>query len=156
VAAKLTGVTSSLEKGLTGVTSPLKNKYAREEIINQIGIIKANLKLKPRSQSMSRQMTQSEQIIWFNLLSKRQLLGYKFTKQKILFNYIVDFYCSELLLAIEIDGQGHDNKQAYDKVRTDFINSIGIEVTRFSNQEVINNLEGVKAYLQNYIQTKQI
>lgn len=120
-------------------------------VISNLGIIKANIKLKSRSQAMSRQMTKAEQVIWFNLLSKKQLLGYKFTKQKIVFNYILDFYCSELLLAIEIDSESHNLRKEYDLVRTKFLNTINIEVLRFTNDEVINNLEGVKTQLENFI-----
>ena len=96
-------------------------------------------------------MTEAECHIWFNLLSKKQLLGYKFTKQKIIFNYILDFYCSELLLAIEIDGLGHNQKLDYDKTRDDFLKSIGITIIRIKNHDVLNNLDGVKAFLENQI-----
>lgn len=114
-------------------------------------IIYANLRLKDRSHQMSRQMTKSEQIIWFNVLSKRQLCGYKFTKQKIIFNYILDFYCSELLLGVEIDGQSHDSQLEYDNERTKFLNSTGIKVIRITNDNVKNNLTGVKKYLEEII-----
>jgi very-short-patch-repair endonuclease len=139
---------------LTGVIPTNNTNTNLMEALSNLGIINANLKLKNRSKQMSRQMTKSEQIIWFSLLSKKQLLGYKFTKQKIIFNYILDFYCSELLLAVEIDGDSHNIKQEYDQVRTDFLNSIGIQVIRFTNQQVNNNLEGIKIQLENFI--KQI
>jgi very-short-patch-repair endonuclease len=122
-------------------------------VINSIGIFKANLKLKDRSKNMSKQMTKSEQLIWFNILSKRQLLGYKFTKQKIIFNYILDFYCSELLLAIEVDGESHNDQIEYDIVRTKFLNSLNIKVIRLTNNEVATNLEGAKTDLEKYIQS---
>ena len=121
------------------------------EILNSKYIIKANAKLTPRAKYMSRNMTKAEQILWFNLLAKRQLLGYRFTKQKQVFNYILDFYCSELLLAIEVDGDSHSIKQEYDQARTKFLNSINIKVIRTTNDEIYKNLEGVYTFLKSEI-----
>ena len=100
-------------------------------------------------------MTKSEQLIWFNILSKRQLSGYKFAKQKQIINYIADFYCSELLLVIEVDGESHFTPQQilYDEVRTQFLNSINIKVIRISNHDIQNNLEGARAYLLEQIKS---
>ena len=137
------------KKGSTTQSTGVKNKITG--VISSINLIKANTKLVPRSHKMSREMTEAECHIWFNLLSKKQLLGYKFTKQKIIFNYILDFYCSELLLAIEIDGLGHNQKLDYDKTRDDFLKSIGITIIRIKNHDVLNNLDGVKAFLENQI-----
>jgi len=106
-----------------------------------------NKNLVKRAKVMSREMTNAEKQIWFDLLSKKQLLGLKFIKQKIVFNYILDFYCSELVLAIEIDGESHVTKLDYDKVRDDFIQSCGIKVVRLSNSDVLNNLAGVREFL---------
>ncbi len=141
-----------LEEGSAAQLTGVINK---SEILNSIGLIKANPKLNPRSKKMSREMTKSESHIWFNLLTRRQLLGYKFTKQKIVFNYILDFYCSELLLAIEIDGESHANQLDYDKARDSFMNSIGIRTIRVTNDEVLNNLVGVKLLLEKDIQKRQ-
>ena len=116
-------------------------------------MIKANLALKEHSQKMSRQMTRTEQLVWFNILSKKQLLNYKFTKQKIIANYIIDFYCSELFLGLEIDGESHNGQPDYDRIRTEYLNSIGIKILRFTNIEILQNLEGVKIYLENYIRS---
>jgi very-short-patch-repair endonuclease len=123
------------------------------EAMAEFGRINYNPTLNPRSKKMSREMTKSECNIWFNLLSKRQLLGYKFTRQKIVFNYILDFYCSELLLAIEIDGDTHSIE--YDKVRDSFIESIGITTLRFSNSEALQNLNGIKQSLEKFIKNQK-
>ncbi len=125
-----------------------------KENLNSINIFKANTKLIPRSKKMSREMTKPECNVWFNLLSKKQLSGYKFTKQKIIFNYILDFYCSELLLAVEIDGDTHDIE--YDKVRDNFTTSIGIKTLRFGNQDALTNLDGIEQSLQNFIKSKKL
>ena len=121
------------------------------DILNSKYIIKANTKLTPRANYMSRNMTKAEQILWFNILAKRQLLGYKFTKQKQVFNYILDFYCSALLLAIEVDGESHSTKQEYDQTRTKFLNSLNIKVIRITNDQIYNNLEGVYTFLMTEI-----
>ncbi len=106
-----------------------------------------NKSLLNRSKNMSRTMTKAESRIWFDLLSKKQLLGLKFIKQKIVFSYILDFYCSELSLAIEIDGESHDAKLDYDKTRDNYIKACGINVIRLSNHDVFGNLEGVREFL---------
>ena len=67
----------------------------------------------------------------------------KFTRQKPWDEYIVDFYCAELMLAIEIDGDTHTDQKQYDKRRTENLNKYGVEVVQYTNAEVLNNLEGV-------------
>ena len=120
-------------------------------------IIPANIKLKPRANKMSRNMSKSEQLIWFNILSKKQLLGYKFIKQKQIFHYILDFYCSELLLVIEVDGETHCTPQQmlYDETRTQLLNSLNIKVIRVSNHDIQRSLESVRAYLGEQIKFLQ-
>jgi len=124
--------------GCAEVTSELISPFQRTHY---------NKKLLNRSKTMSRAMTKAESRIWFDLLSKKQLLGLKFIKQKIVFSYILDFYCSELALAIEIDGDSHDEKLDYDQARDDFIKAYGIKVIRLTNQDVLENLDGVREKL---------
>ena len=99
-------------------------------------------------------MTLAEKLIWFNILSKRQLLGYKFVKQKLIFNYIVDFYCSKLLLIIEIDGPSHNLKIDYDKTRDEFLRSAGLTIIRIRNEKIIDDIEVVKEFLVNFINNR--
>ena len=77
------------------------------------------------------------------MLGNKGLDNLKFTRQKPLDKYIVDFYCAELMIAIEIDGDTHADQEQYDKRRTENLNKYGVEVIRYSNAEVLNNLEGV-------------
>jgi very-short-patch-repair endonuclease len=126
----------------------------KDEIINSNYIFKANPKLSDRSKIMSRNMTLAEKLIWFNILSKRQLLGYKFVKQKLIFNYIVDFYCSKLLLIIEIDGPSHNLKIDYDKTRDEFLRSAGLTIIRIRNEKIIDDIEVVKEFLVNFINNR--
>ena len=129
----------------------------RGQGLKDLGVARAmvdiiyNPSLKPRSKTMSRQMTEAEKCLWFNLLSSRQFQGYKFLKQKLIGSYILDFYCSELLLCIEVDGDTHASQTEYDQARTDFLESAGIKVIRITNQDALYNLEGVYEYLKNQI-----
>ena len=88
-------------------------------------------------------ITEAEKKLWYEVLGNKRLSNLKFTRQKPLDMYIVDFYCAELMLAIEIDGHTHADQERYDKRRTENLNTYGIEVIRYTNAEVLNNLEGV-------------
>lgn len=79
----------------------------------------------------------------------KERIGYP--TQKPLDEYIVDFYSSELMLAIEIDGHTHTDQKQDDKRRTENLNKYGIEVIRYTNAEVLNNLEGVYRNLCEHI-----
>lgn len=84
-----------------------------------------------------------ERRIWNRLFRDKQLQGLKFLRQKPLDRFIVDFYCAELLLAIEIDGDSHTEQKEYDQIRTLRLNEYGVYVIRYTNREVMENLEGV-------------
>ena len=73
----------------------------------------------------------------------RQFASYKFLRQKPIDNYIVDFYCAELLLVIEIDGDSHAASVEYDAERTKILESLGLAVVRYTNDEVLSNIQGV-------------
>ncbi|NJD91688.1 MAG: endonuclease domain-containing protein [Geobacter sp.] len=73
----------------------------------------------------------------------RQFAQYKFLRQKPIGGFIVDFYCSELRLVIEIDGDCHADQVEYDEERTRFLNALGLQVIRYTNDEVLHNIEGV-------------
>ena len=99
---------------------------------------------KAKRQQLRRNMTKVEFIIWQKLKGK-QLEGYKFRRQYGVGSFVVDFYCTELKKAIEIDGDSHfeEGAQDYDRERQAFIESVGIRFLRFTNDEVYGNLEGV-------------
>lgn len=90
--------------------------------------------------------TLAEQTIW-NKLLKGKRLGYTFLRQKPIGRFILDFYCSELNLAIEIDGEYHKDRVGYDKERDDFLKQIGIETIRFTNEIVLKDFGKVKSVL---------
>ncbi|MEL6875662.1 MAG: DUF559 domain-containing protein, partial [Pseudomonadota bacterium] len=76
-------------------------------------------------------------------LSKRQIAGFKFSRQMPVGPYFADFLCRELKLIIEIDGYSHDAQQSYDHGRTRDLEDHGYRVLRFANQDVMTNVEGV-------------
>jgi len=100
--------------------------------------------------------TPAESKIWREILRMRQFAHYKFLRQKPLGGYIVDFYCSELRLVIEIDGDSHAEQVAYDEERTRFLNALGLQVVRYTNDEVLHNLEGVYDDLSRLLKTTML
>ncbi|MBI3599614.1 MAG: DUF559 domain-containing protein [Nitrospinae bacterium] len=100
-----------------------------------------NKDLKQFSQKLRRGMTDAERLLWSRIRGK-QLKGYQFYRQKVIGNYIVDFYCAKANLAIEADGGQHYSVEGSikDKKRDDFMASIGLKVLRFSDRDIFNNL----------------
>ena len=110
-------------------------------------------KLKKLSQKNRRNPTEAEDLLWQKVLRKEQL-WYKFVRQKPLDSFILDFYCSKLKLCIEVDGWYHQDvdQQEYDQIRTEVISTFKIQVIRFSNEEIINNIDHVKIFLKRFIE----
>ncbi len=94
------------------------------------------------AKQMRREMTEPETRIWFKLRAKR-FADIKFRKQKVVGKYIVDFSSNEPKLAIEIDGDTHAGHEEYDAIRTRFLEERGYRVIRFSNKDIMENLEDV-------------
>ena len=97
-----------------------------------------------RRQYLRNNMTKAEVVLWSKLKGK-QLNGLKFRRQCSINNYVVDFYCPDRKLAIEIDGYVHayNSKIIYDKQRQKEIEALGIKVLRYTNADVVKNIEGV-------------
>ncbi len=103
-----------------------------------------NLKYQKQIRSQLRtNMPKPEEILWQRI--RRKQLGVKFRRQHGIGRYIVDFYCAELNLAIEIDGDSHfsDEGKEKDTIRDAFIEALGIKVLRFTNEEVMKQTESV-------------
>ncbi len=98
--------------------------------------------LKKYSRKLRKQGTYAEVLLW-SILKNKQIKGYKFTRQKPIDKYIVDFYCPRLHLAIEVDGISHDHKINEDLIRQIEIENQRIIILRFSDDEVKNNLQGI-------------
>ena len=94
------------------------------------------------SKKLRTQSTKEERKIWYDFL---KLLPYTFNRQKVFDNYIVDFYCAEFKLVIEIDGAQHfetDGRKA-DIIRDKYFSDLGITVVRYSNLDINRNFNGV-------------
>ncbi|MBE9174870.1 endonuclease domain-containing protein [Synechocystis salina LEGE 06155] len=87
-------------------------------------------------------MTMAENILWEELRN-RQILGFKFPRQHPVGSFIVDFYCPQLKLVIEVDGSIHDSRQEYDQCRSEKLKEFGHYVLRFTNNQVIDDLASV-------------
>lgn len=98
-------------------------------------------------------MTDAEISLW-SKLRRKQMYGLQFYRQKLLGNYIVDFYCPSAQMVIEIDGGQHytEEGQAQDSKRDAFLNDIGLRVLRFSNLDVLGNLDGVIAEIVRHLE----
>lgn len=96
--------------------------------------------------------TKAESRIWNEVLRNRKFAQYKFVRQKPIDGYIVDFYCSELRLVIEIDGDSHTEMVEYDQERTKILSGYGLSVVRYSNEDVLKNIEGVYDDLAQWIE----
>ncbi len=100
--------------------------------------------LKQRRRMLRIEQTEAEKFFWSRIWN-RQFYGMKFYRQYSAGPYILDFYCPKLKLAIELDGgqHSHDDKRAYDFVRTSYLKTHGIDVMRVWNHEVLQNSEGI-------------
>ena len=111
---------------------------------------KHNKKLLPFAKSLRKNMTPEERHLWYDYLKQKNI---HFIRQKILGNYIVDFYCAKAKLVIELDGSQHFEEDAikYDKERTKFLEQYGLRIIRIPNNEIKQNFDGVCEYLDNII-----
>lgn len=108
-----------------------------------------------KARELRKNSTVEEKILW-NYLRNRELFPFKFRRQFVIDPFIVDFYCDQLKLVIELDGSQHaDEKELeYDKKRTEFLERNGIQVIRFWNEEIHQNLNEVIEYLLDICQKR--
>jgi very-short-patch-repair endonuclease len=97
-----------------------------------------------RRKKLRKSWTPAEAVLW-TCLQQSQLIGKKFRRQFSVDRYIVDFYCPECRLAIELDGQGHFalNADSYEAERTKYLESCGFRVLRFENKVIFEDLDAV-------------
>jgi very-short-patch-repair endonuclease len=107
-------------------------------------IIPYNPRLKELAKKLRNNSTKSEIILWLKLKNK-QLYNYKFIRQKPIDNYILDFYCPELKLGIELDGYSHELEEVHTKdlKKEKRLNELGIVILRFKDEQVFNDIENV-------------
>ena len=102
-----------------------------------------NPNLQDRAREMRNNSTKSEIKFWCELIRKKET-GYQFYRQKVIDNYIVDYYCAKLKLVVEIDGESHEGKGEYDKNRDDILNSYVLKVLHYNDSTVLNNFQLVE------------
>lgn len=115
-------------------------------------IIPYNPNLKEFARQLRNNSTKAEVILWQKLKNK-QMYGYDFHRQKPIDNYIIDFFCYELMLAIEVDEYSHQLQEVYDKdiIKTQKLNQLGISLLRFTDNEVLKDTFNVLLAIENFI-----
>ncbi len=102
----------------------------------------ASAKTRTRAKELRHGQTVAEDKLW-SCLRNRALLGHKFRRQNPIEGFIVDFFCPDCYLIIEVDGPTHEEHREYDEDREDRLNNLGYRIVRFKNEEVLLNVEGV-------------
>ena len=111
---------------------------------------KHNSKIVPFAKELRKNMTKEEKHLWYDFLKTYPV---RFLRQKVLGNYIADFYCAKANLVIELDGSQHyeDEGLANDEKRTVYLEQYGIKVIRISNLDVLKSFEGVCMYIDHEV-----
>jgi len=108
-----------------------------------------NPALKDRAKALRKAGMLHEALLW-NQLKRKQLNGLDFDRQKIIGNYIVDFFCAEKGVVIEADGASHIGREDVDADRDAYLNGLGLVVIRIAVRDILQNMEGVVAFLKNH------
>ncbi len=108
--------------------------------------------LKELARQLRQNMTPGEVILWQHL-KKKQMGGYDFDRQRPIDQYIVDFYCKKLMLAIEVDGSSHDSEAAQqsDRIRQVQLEALGVKFLRFREEQVRHQTKSVLHTIQTWI-----
>lgn len=109
-----------------------------------------HLRTKPGSTERARELraisSVPERVLW-GLLRNRRLAGLKFRRQVAFDPYVVDFYCADQKLVVELDGQSHDGRAIQDTERTKYLEAMGLRVVRVTNSELASNADGVARFI---------
>ena len=114
-------------------------------------IIPYDSRLRKLARELRKHGTLAEVLLWRRIRGE-QIRGYEFHRQVPIDRYIVDFYCHELMLAIEIDGGSHFYKEDADKVRQDRLEGLGVQFLRFREMEVRRKIEDVLNVIDKWIE----
>lgn len=109
--------------------------------------------IRERVKRLRTNATEPEKLLW-SILRSRNLGELKFRRQHPIEPYVVDFYCTEAALVIELDGESHNGRQQYDAARDLFLRSSGLTVMRVTNDDVVTNIDGVAAAIAKAAFTK--
>ena len=120
--------------------------------VDKNNLCRYNKRLQPFANKLRKEMTRGEACLWKYVLRARQMKGYQFRRQRPVLDFIADFMCKELRLVIEVDGITHDNKLGKDNLRDDKLRQAGFYVHRFTDEEVLTNIEGVSMAIERIIE----
>ena len=118
---------------------------------NKDNLCRYNKSLQPFASKLRKEMTKAEACLWKYVLRAGQMNGYQFRRQRPVLNYIADFMCKELRLVIEVDGITHNTKLEKDRQRTDDLNRAGIHLIRFTDEDVLTNIQGVALEIEKVV-----
>ncbi len=108
-----------------------------------------------KAKQLRKDSTAAEKYLW-QILRNRSILGFKFRRQHPIYHFIADFYCNKAKLILEVDGDIHllEHVKEYDKEREAIIKELGIQVLRFTNEEVLAGENAVITKIENYLKKK--
>ena len=114
---------------------------------------KHNKKLVPLAKQLRKNMTKEERHLWYDFLSNYPI---RFSRQKILGQYIADFYCAQAKLVIELDGSQHYEPGGlkHDSIRTEFLEEYGLQVLRIPNNEINRNFQNICTYIDQIVKRR--
>ena len=118
--------------------------------LNFVSNLPYNSSLKSRARALRKGYNYSEVIFWKQVRNK-QFWNIDFDRQRIIGNYIVDFYVKKLGVIVEIDGESHNNKEDYDAKRELFLESLGLVLFKTTNYKVLHDLDNVMKELEQFI-----
>ena len=140
--------------------TPFKSQSKRKEILTIIGStpicrnftsnLPSNVQLKSRARSLRKSGNLGEVIFW-SQVNRGKFYKIDFDRQRVIGNYIVDFYIKGLSLVIEIDGSSHNNKEGYDDRREEYLRSLGLKIFKISEIRIHHDFENVLEELKGFI-----
>lgn len=105
-----------------------------------------------RARELRKEATEAENLFWNKVLKNKELEKFKFTRQKPLDHFIVDFYCASLCLIIEIDGEIHNFQKTRDKERDNLLEQkFGLKILRYTNEQILTNPEKIIRELREFL-----
>ena len=115
-----------------------------------------NKNLQPCASRLRKEMTKAEACLWKYVLRAGKMKGFQFRRQRPVLNYIADFMCKELMLVVEVDGLTHHFEEVIkkDKIKQRALETAGFTVIRFTDDDVLNNINAVYNYLEDWIEKK--
>jgi len=110
-----------------------------------------NKDLKQFARNLRNNSTLPEVILWNKILKRKQLRGYPFLRQRPIGSYIVDFFCKDLKLIVELDGEIHKFRKSKDRDRENKLKEYGYSIIRFNNEDILHGLPNVIQTLETFI-----